>query len=740
MRALQVLVGAFPCDRRRFRPPSAEPTWGCAGARPCAAARARFAAGRRVRWGSFVAGGSDSYCYVHQAERWATLRAPLGGRLQVPEPLALEAPWPDAPLTFAPVGHVPSPTVPGAIVPICPAGLSIAMAPFVVAGGPRAAFLVVPLFGALLVLRDLRVGARFGARVGLASALRHGRQPGLSLSGRAADERRAGGGAVADGGRGRHRHRSGIARSGAALAASAAISMRPNLVPLGDRDRAVPAAPAGAHVAGAAAMARRRTPRAARPDALVVALIQQTFYGSPLASGYGSLGDAVRRSTTSRRTLSRYLCVAVETHTPARGARGARAVPAAGRADARCCLGIVPRQPRAVPAVHRVRGLVVSAFLLPTLPLLLVLVVAVVDATWRRSGAVPAARGSSRSLPRRRWPLVRPRGARPQRVPAAATRGALRARRHVRRRAPAAERARHHQLAERQRALLRRAQDAGLGRLDPAWLDRALDYVRARGYEPYLLFERWEEPDFRQRFAGSALAALDWPPMAEVASQVRIYRPDDRERTCRGTAAADRVRADENAGLRSRRRRQRFSEALLAQRRTKTCISSHGVRNCEAMQASAGSCIKSTLLGDIVCADAVGVFRVRGELPDGADVVLVCVKTHQTAAILDDLGAVGRSAHTVADRAAERRRVRRSPRRAVRTAPRGPGGRRTWAPSLDEPGVVTHPRRGGENRDRHDARSVDERRLARGPGDLLAATGQPVLDLAGTFSGSAGAS
>ena len=71
--------------------------------------------------------------------------------------------------------------------------------------------------------------------------------------------------------------------------------------------------------------------------------------------------------------------------------------------------------------------------------------------------------------------------------------------------------------------------------LDPAWLDRALVYVRSRGYEPYLLFERREEPDFRQRFAGSALGRLDWPPMAEVASQVRIYRPEDRDRYFQGT-------------------------------------------------------------------------------------------------------------------------------------------------------------------------------------------------------------
>src|SRR5688572_11341507 len=81
-----------------------------------------------IQWGTFVAGGSDSYCYVHQAEVWASLlRQGVGGQagLQTPEPLATQAPWPNAALTFAPAGHLPSPTSAGAIVPICPAGLSI---------------------------------------------------------------------------------------------------------------------------------------------------------------------------------------------------------------------------------------------------------------------------------------------------------------------------------------------------------------------------------------------------------------------------------------------------------------------------------------------------------------------------------------------------------------------------------------------------------------------------------------
>jgi hypothetical protein len=68
------------------------------------------------------------------------------------------------------------------------------------------------------------------------------------------------------------------------------------------------------------------------------------------------------------------------------------------------------------------------------------------------------------------------------------------------------------------------------GALDPGWLDGAVAFARERGLEPYLMFERAEEPVFRARFAASSLGALDWPPAAEIASQVRVYRVSDRER------------------------------------------------------------------------------------------------------------------------------------------------------------------------------------------------------------------
>jgi hypothetical protein len=64
--------------------------------------------------------------------------------------------------------------------------------------------------------------------------------------------------------------------------------------------------------------------------------------------------------------------------------------------------------------------------------------------------------------------------------------------------------------------------------VEPAALDKALDYLRSRGYRPYLLFETWEEPAFRTRFEGnSAVGRLEWPPIAEIDREVRIYDPAD---------------------------------------------------------------------------------------------------------------------------------------------------------------------------------------------------------------------
>ena len=475
-------------------------------------------------WGSFVAGGSDSYCYVHQAERWASLR------LQVPEPLALEAPWPNAPLTFAPAGHVPSPTVPGALVPICPSGLSIAMAPMLASGGPRAMFLVVPLFGALFVWATFTCGSRFGSRVGLASAVLAACSPPFlyQLMQPMSDVPAAAlwmfAVAAATGTKPR-------APFVAGFATAAAILMRPNLVPM--------AIPIGLFIL----LRPERTWRdrlrgawrygaAAASGAIAVAFIQHAFYGSALQSGYGSLGTYFSLDHVAQNA-ARYVTWMSQAHTLAWLLALAAPFLLPGPLTALliflCLVNVAGYLPFAVFEEWSY-----LRYLLPTIPLLLILAVAVIDGVCRRIR--PALAPAVVALATAVLAVVSVREAndrevfRLQRLEARFERAGT----YVGHRLPP-------------NAIVITSWQSGSVRfyghrptlvwdgLDPAWLDRAVDFVRTRGLEPYLLFERWEEPIFRRRFAPSPIAALDWPPMAEVASQVRIYRPGDRERYARGT-------------------------------------------------------------------------------------------------------------------------------------------------------------------------------------------------------------
>ncbi len=79
--------------------------------------------------------------------------------------------------------------------------------------------------------------------------------------------------------------------------------------------------------------------------------------------------------------------------------------------------------------------------------------------------------------------------------------------------------------------------------LDPRAMDGAIAFLRRAGYEPYFVLETWEEPRFRDRFAGqNALGALDWPPMAQVGAAVRIFDAADRDRYLAGESVrTDRV-------------------------------------------------------------------------------------------------------------------------------------------------------------------------------------------------------
>ena len=82
--------------------------------------------------------------------------------------------------------------------------------------------------------------------------------------------------------------------------------------------------------------------------------------------------------------------------------------------------------------------------------------------------------------------------------------------------------------------------------IDPAWLDRVLAFLDEIGRPPYLLIEVAEEPAFKQRFqASSRFGGLDWPPMAQIGREVRIFNPADRARYLAGEQiATERVWTD----------------------------------------------------------------------------------------------------------------------------------------------------------------------------------------------------
>jgi hypothetical protein len=118
-----------------------------------------------VHWGAFVAGGSDSNCYLTEARlfRSGSPLAPL-----TPD---VETTWANALLSLAPTGFMPSAVKPGALAPICPPGLGFLMGGASFAAGDRGAQAVVPISGALLMWSAFLLGARLAAPwIGVAAA------------------------------------------------------------------------------------------------------------------------------------------------------------------------------------------------------------------------------------------------------------------------------------------------------------------------------------------------------------------------------------------------------------------------------------------------------------------------------------------------------------------------------------------------------------------------------------------
>lgn len=246
-----------------------------------------------VTTGSMVAGGSDSYGYVSQAHLWATgdlrIETPMQGEL--PEGVPYEA--------FAPLGYRLAPDG-RSIVPTYAPGFPMVMAVFELVGGPNAVFYVMPLLAGLTVWLTYRLGTTLGGRAAgvLAAALLATSPPFLNQVS--------------------HAPMSDIAASAwwtlalllaprssrvsaliTGLAVGLAILTRPNLVPLAIVPGGLLLWNVMIHRSSRALATARLVLFAIGPvgSALTVAYLNDYWYGSPTASGYGALvGELFRWS------------------------------------------------------------------------------------------------------------------------------------------------------------------------------------------------------------------------------------------------------------------------------------------------------------------------------------------------------------------------------------------------------------------------------------------------------------
>ena len=256
-----------------------------------------------VLFGTFAAGGGDSYGYVSQALLFAE------GRLTDTVPLDPSYQWYDAHRTMTPLGFAPG-AVSGVIAPTYPPGLPLLMAPaaFVSDAG---VYFVVPLLGGLSVFLCYRIGRACGdPHAGAIAAALFSVSPAFAyhVVQPMSDVPAAAGWLAAL----LFAARGTFASSGwAGAAASLAILIRPNLAPLA----AVPLAlalvqaPLGTRSRRAAAFIA-----AMAPAGVALAWIQTVRFGSPIASGYGDLGYLFAWGNVLPN-LARYPRWLTETHT-----------------------------------------------------------------------------------------------------------------------------------------------------------------------------------------------------------------------------------------------------------------------------------------------------------------------------------------------------------------------------------------------------------------------------------------
>jgi len=483
-----------------------------------AAALALSVAYAGVRWGVLVAGGADSYGYVSQAELWRQRH------LVVHQDIVRPTPWPRAAETWTPLGYRPSPHARDGYVPLYAPGLPLLMAAAQMIGGFCAAFIVVPLSGALTVWLTFVLGRRmFGSLpVAIGGAALVAASPVFlyqllnamsdvpvtacwTLALVLASGRRA--------------FTSGIATA-------MAIAIRPNLAPLAfvvgawillcDGD---PAQRRRALIAYAAGVT---------PALVGIASLNARLYESPFVSGYGTTGDLYAIAYAGRNVVNyaRWIAevetpivalavvyVAMPRLSPAPPLSGARVL--VGGTIAVTLLSYLFYEPFDVWWYLR--------FLLPMWPVTMLATAAAIDAIVARRVSMPAPIFLAAIVAVLAW----------HHLQFARSHGIFELGRTERKYVDVARFVADH--TEPEAVVLSHQHSGSLrlyaGRLtlrfdilDPGWLDRAVALLQSAGRHPYLVLDDEERGTFRERFASvSTTGALDWTPVATLNGIVDVY-------------------------------------------------------------------------------------------------------------------------------------------------------------------------------------------------------------------------
>jgi hypothetical protein len=493
---------------------------------------AASAAGTGVGFGTFAASAADASGYVSQSRLLAA------ARVSFDEPLARLLPWTNTTWAFSPLGYRPGPA-PGEVVPTYPPGLPLTMAAARAIGGEWAPFFVVPLLGGIAVFCTYLLGARLHSRrAGLTAALLLATSPIFlfQLVQPMSDVPAVAWWTVAlllalspDRG----------ATVAAGAAAGFALLARPNLLPV---------------VAALAVLVyrwpsprclspqpRRLLPLAAGlvPAAGALALLQWRLYGSPLASGHGAFRDffAISNVWPNVRVYSAHLI---------RGETAAIGLVVIAIVVALAARRRVPEMADRSLAPAAINAAIFGAsillcylpyvvfrdwfylrFFLPAFPLAFVVVGALADRAtaafppWTRGLVLLIALTTVASIN-----LVVAR--REQAFFLRDYEGRyLAAGRYVDAVLP-------------REAVIFAVQESGSARyyarpvvrwdLLPVDLDTAVATLTAMHRRPVFLVEDWEATDLRMRFPSSPLARLDWPPRADIGTNVRVllFDPADR--------------------------------------------------------------------------------------------------------------------------------------------------------------------------------------------------------------------